>query len=81
MAYRPLITIAVCWGAVFLSAFGFLRFHQEKNPMKLWVPPYTTFVEDGDWLMNRLQNGFRTEAALIIADDVLTPEVLLEVQT
>lgn len=47
--------------------------------MKLWVPPYTTFVEDGNWLMNRLQNGFRTEVALVLADDVLTPKVLLEV--
>lgn len=49
--------------------------------MKLWVPPYTTFVEDGNWLMKRLQNGFRTEAALITADDVLTPQVLFEVLT
>lgn len=47
--------------------------------MKLWVPPFTTFVEDSNWLMSRLQNGFRTETALIIADDVLTPKVLLEV--
>lgn len=79
MGYRPLSTIALCWGFVLLSAFGFLRFHQEKNPMKLWVPPYTTFVEDSNWLMSRLQNGFRTEVALITADDVLTPQVLLEV--
>lgn len=47
--------------------------------MKLWVPPHTTFVEDSNWLMSHLQNGFRTQAALIVSDDVLTPQVLMEV--
>lgn len=78
---KPLTTIAICWSVVFLSAFGFLRFHQEKNPMKLWVPPHTTFVDDTNWLIERLQNGYRTEVALIKAPDVLTPQVLQEVGT
>lgn len=47
--------------------------------MKLWIPPHTTFLEDSKWLMDRYQNGYRVEAAIAKAPDVLTPEVIKEV--
>ncbi|XP_050309697.1 protein patched homolog 1-like [Anthonomus grandis grandis] len=76
IAQKPLKTILLCWILVFLSAFGFLRFRQEKNPLKLWVPPDTAFVRDSEWLMSTFQRGFSDEAITIVADDVLTPKVI-----
>ncbi|CAG9766015.1 unnamed protein product [Ceutorhynchus assimilis] len=76
IAKKPVKTIILCWLVVFLSAFGFLRFRQEKNPLKLWVPPDTAFVRDSEWLMETFQNGFSDEAITIIDDDVLTPKII-----
>nr|CAH7737017.1 unnamed protein product [Callosobruchus chinensis] len=73
---HPLRTILICWIVVFLGALGFLRFQQEKNPLRLWVPPHTSFVRDSEWLMKTLEKGFREEAVMLTADDVLTPEVM-----
>lgn len=56
-----------------------MRFRQEKNPLKLWVPPDTTFVRDSEWLMSTFQRGFSDEAITIVAEDVLTPEVIVKV--
>ncbi|KAJ3640245.1 hypothetical protein Zmor_003554 [Zophobas morio] len=80
---HPKKTIAICWFFVFLSALGFLRFHQEKNPIKLWVPPNSQFVEDTDWLMQKFELGYRPQVVQIVADDVLQPGVfskLLELE-
>uniref|UniRef100_A0A1Y1JZP0 SSD domain-containing protein n=1 Tax=Photinus pyralis TaxID=7054 RepID=A0A1Y1JZP0_PHOPY len=79
VASKPWTTIGICWLIVILSAFGFFRFHQEKNPMKLWVPAQSDFYHDTNWLMSKFQNGFRLESVLFEAPDVLTPEVLKEI--
>ena len=76
---HPKKTIAICWFFVFLSALGFLRFHQEKNPIKLWVPPNSQFVEDTDWLMQKFELGYRPQVVQIVADDVLLPGVISKV--
>ncbi|RZC34597.1 patched domain-containing protein 3-like [Asbolus verrucosus] len=73
---NPKKAILFCWIFVFLSALGFLRFHHEKNPMKLWVPPNTKFIRDTEWLLQKFQIGYRPQVVQIIAQDVLTPEVL-----
>lgn len=79
IAKNPVRTIILCWVVVFFTAFGFLRFRQEKNPLKLWVPPDTTFIRDSEWLMSTFQRGFTDEAIMVIADDVLTPETIRKV--
>lgn len=76
----PFRTIALCWLLVILSGFGFLRFRQEKDPLKLWVPPQTSFVRDSQWLIKTLQRGYRDQTILIAGDDVLTPEVFQQVR-
>ncbi|KAK4886579.1 hypothetical protein RN001_002850 [Aquatica leii] len=76
VASRPWTTIGICWLIVLLTACGFFRFHQEKNPLKLWVPPQSTFLHDTNWLMNKFQNGFRLQSVLFEAPNVLTPAVL-----
>lgn len=79
VALNPIKIIVFSWIIVIFSALGLLCFHQEKNPVKLWVPQKSEFVRDTDWLLKTFQNGFRPEEIIIEADDVLTPEVLLEV--
>ncbi|KAF7285020.1 hypothetical protein GWI33_012334 [Rhynchophorus ferrugineus] len=78
IAKQPIKTIILCWLVVFLGALGFLRFRQEKNPLKLWVPPHTTFIRDSEWLIKTFQRGFSDEAVSLVAEDVLTPEVILK---
>ncbi|KAF5282163.1 hypothetical protein FQR65_LT02860 [Abscondita terminalis] len=76
VASRPWTTIGLSWVVVALAACGFFRFHQEKNPLKLWVPPQSTFLHDTNWLMSKFQNGFRLQSVLFEAPDVLTPSIL-----
>ncbi|XP_025830631.1 protein patched homolog 1 isoform X2 [Agrilus planipennis] len=79
VASKPWWTIGLCWLFVFSSALGFLKFHQEKNPFKLWVPSKSEFSINTQWLFNKFENAYRTEGFILVADDVLTPEVLLTV--
>ncbi|XP_057666401.1 protein patched homolog 1-like isoform X1 [Diorhabda carinulata] len=73
---HPKRTIIICWIVVILSALGFLRFRQEKNPLKLWIPPGTTFTSDSEWLMKSLQIGYQEEAVMLTGEDVLTPNYI-----
>lgn len=36
-ASNPYKIIACCWLSVGLCSLGFLNFHQERDPLKLWV--------------------------------------------
>lgn len=69
----------MCLLLVGMSSFGFLRFRQEKNPLKLWIPPDSDFKRDTDWIMDTFKEGFRSQYLLITAPNVLEPHVLLEV--
>ncbi|KAF5289919.1 hypothetical protein FQA39_LY14928 [Lamprigera yunnana] len=81
VALQPWTTIVICWMVVFLMACGLIRFHQEKNPLHLWVPPHSTFFHDTNWLMNKFENGFRLQNVLFEAPDVLTPSILQKIFT
>ncbi|XP_074095417.1 patched domain-containing protein 3 isoform X1 [Cotesia typhae] len=63
---------------VLLCLGGLYRFRQEKNPLKLWIPPDSDFVKDTEWLMERFDEGQRVETVIMTADDVLQPHVLAE---
>ncbi|XP_066250245.1 patched domain-containing protein 3-like [Euwallacea similis] len=76
IAKQPVKTILFCGIAVLLSGLGFLRFRQEKNPLNLWVPAHTTFVQDSKWLLSTFERGFSEEAITIVAEDVLTPDII-----
>lgn len=62
-----------------LSVAGLLRFHHEKNPLKLWVPPESHFYSDSLWLMKTFKVAIRPQVMLITAENVLTPQVLKQV--
>ncbi|XP_057324221.1 NPC1-like intracellular cholesterol transporter 1 [Microplitis mediator] len=78
IARQPIIWILGCSIVVLLCIGGLYRFRQEKNPLKLWVPPDSDFVKDTEWLMERFGEGQRVETVIMTADDVLQPHVLFE---
>ena len=62
-----------------LSSLGVLRFHQEKNPIKLWIPRNSDFIRDTNWLKSQFREGYRLQSILITAPNVLEPQVLQKV--
>ncbi|XP_062553950.1 patched domain-containing protein 3-like [Armigeres subalbatus] len=73
---NPWRTIIACWLVVAICSLGFLRFHQEKSPMKLWIPQDSKFLHDTNWVIDNFKEGNRIETVMLTAPDVLTPEVL-----
>lgn len=62
-----------------ICSIGLLNFHQEKNPMKLWIPPDSDFKRDTDWFMNGFGEGYRIQSVMMTAPDVLQPSVIKQV--
>ncbi|XP_055603663.1 protein patched homolog 3-like [Uranotaenia lowii] len=77
IANHPWHTIILCWLCVALCSLGFIRFHKEKSPMKLWIPQNSKFLHDTNWMIEHFKEGNRIETVMLTAPDVLTPEVLL----
>ncbi|XP_014213139.1 protein patched homolog 2-like [Copidosoma floridanum] len=77
IARRPKRWMLGCSILVVLCIGGALRFRQEKNPLKLWVPPDSDFIRDTEWLMSTFQEGVKIESFIFTADDVLEPRALL----
>ncbi|XP_011304845.1 patched domain-containing protein 3 [Fopius arisanus] len=78
IARSPMQWIAGSTIIVLLCLSGLYRFRQEKNPLKLWVPPDSDFVRDTEWLLGNFDEGQRTETMILTADNVLDPFVLYE---
>lgn len=76
VARHPWKTVIVTFSFVFLSCMGLIKFHIEKNPMNLWVPPESDFYYDTNWYIDTFGTGFRLQKVIITADNVLEPEVL-----
>lgn len=81
VARNPWITIITTLAFVLISCAGLLRFHIEKNPLKLWVPPDSDFYYDTNWYIDTFGTSFRLQRIIITADDVLKPDVLKSIQT
>jgi predicted RND superfamily exporter protein len=77
---HPWRFILGCLGLVALSSLGVLRFHQEKDPMKLWIPRTSDFIRDTYWLKNQFREGYRMQSILITAPNVLEPQVLQKLE-
>ena len=67
-----------CSVLVIVCLAGLLRFRQEKNPLKLWVPPDSDFVRDTEWLTSTFKEGQRIESIIFTADDILEPQALFQ---
>lgn len=58
---------------------GLYRFRQEKNPLKLWIPPDSDFLRDTEWLISQFGEAQRLETFILTGDDILTAKALYEV--
>lgn len=76
---NPWTFIMFSFALTLACSIGLLNFRQEKNPMKLWIPPGSEFKRDTDWFMSGFGEGYRVQAVLLTAPDVLQPAVLLQV--
>lgn len=79
VARHPWRTIILTWVFVLLSSIGLLRFYLEKNPMKLWVPPDSSFVQDTNWYIDKFGTGFRVQKVLFVSENVLEPDSLMKI--
>lgn len=79
VARHPWRTIILSWTFVLLSSIGLLKFYLEKNPMKLWVPPDSSFVQDTYWYIDKFGTGFRVQKVLLVSENVLEPDSLMKI--
>ncbi|KAK2582155.1 hypothetical protein KPH14_004514 [Odynerus spinipes] len=61
---------------ILLCLGGLYWFRQEKNPLKLWVPPNSDFVHDTEWFLSGFEEGQRVQTMILTGEDVLQPEIL-----
>ncbi|KAK0173536.1 hypothetical protein PV328_006715 [Microctonus aethiopoides] len=78
ISQRPIKWIIGISIVVLLCLGGLYRFHQEKNPLKLWVPPDSDFVKDTEWLMSKFKDGQRIETMIFTADNIFQPYALYQ---
>lgn len=79
VARHPWRTIVLSWIFVLLSSIGLLKFYLEKNPMKLWVPPDSDFVQDTYWYIDKFGTGFRVQKVLLVSENMLEPDGLMRI--
>lgn len=79
IARRPLKWIIGSAVIVLISLSGLYFFHQEKNPIRLWVPQDSEFVRDTEWMFEKFDQSLRLENMILTADNILEPEILAKV--
>ncbi|XP_015188505.1 PREDICTED: patched domain-containing protein 3-like [Polistes dominula] len=68
-------------GSVIIIIFclsGLYWFRQEKNPLKLWIPPNSDFVHDTEWFLSNFGEGQRVQNIILTGDDILQAEILVK---
>lgn len=76
IARSPLKWIIGSAVIVLISLSGLYFFHQEKNPIRLWVPQDSEFVRDTEWMFEKFDQSLRLENMILTADNILEPEIL-----
>ena len=76
VASRPLATILLCFLATALCGVGLLRFRAENEGIKLWIPEDSDFRLNNDWLFEKFPRSARFGSLVLVAEDVLVPEVV-----
>ena len=69
------ISLALCG----VCLIGVLRFTKENREDKMWVPPDSTAQRHRAWVQKNFPAKMRVSSVLLVADNVLTPEVMKEV--
>ncbi|XP_043499813.1 patched domain-containing protein 3-like [Polistes fuscatus] len=63
---------------IILCLGGLYWFRQEKNPLKLWIPPDSDFVHDTEWFLSNFGEGQRVQNVILTGDDILQAEILVK---
>lgn len=79
IAQKPKKWLIGCSLVVLICIGGLFRFRQEKNPLRLWMPPDSDFVSDTEWLMSHFDEGIRTQIVIMTGEDLLEPKALYHV--
>ncbi|XP_011706566.1 PREDICTED: uncharacterized protein LOC105461755, partial [Wasmannia auropunctata] len=79
IAQNPYKWISGCLVVVLICIIlGLFRFRQEKNIVKLWAPPDSTFAKATEWLMSHYLETLRIETFILTGDNVLEQETLIK---
>ncbi|XP_046483192.1 patched domain-containing protein 3 [Neodiprion pinetum] len=78
IAQRPARWLAGSTVVVLFCLAGLLCFRQEKNPLKLWVPPDSDFLRDTEWIMENFGQGLRVQTLIMTGENVLEPRALMK---
>jgi len=79
IAQSPYKWMLGCFVVVLVCVLGLFRFRQEKNPIKLWVPPDSDFVTTTEWLMSHYLETLRIQTFILTDDNVLEQQTLIRV--
>ena len=75
----PWITILISLLVVGACLVGLVRFTQESRGEKLWTPGDSQAQKHKEWVDENFPTDRRVTRFLLVAGDVLTPDVLKEV--
>ena len=75
----PWITIFISLATCGVCLLGVLKFTKENRVDKLWTPQDSTVQRHKLWIQKNFPAQMRVSSVLLVADNVLTPEVMKEV--
>ena len=76
VASRPFLFILLCFAFTSLCGLGLLRFRAENEGIKLWIPENSDFRLNNDWLFANYPRSTRFASLILVAENVLVPEVV-----
>ncbi|XP_029679286.1 NPC1-like intracellular cholesterol transporter 1 [Formica exsecta] len=77
ISQNPFKWLLGCFIIMLFCLSGLFRFRQEKNPVKLWSPPDSSFALDTDWIMSHFENGLRIQTFILTGNNVLEQQTLI----
>ena len=76
MARYPAVFIVVSVVMTVAASFGFLVMEEETDGLKLWSPQDSEFTKNTVWLQTTFPSNSRFSSIIIVADNVLEPEIV-----
>ncbi|KAL6447550.1 hypothetical protein ACFW04_000040 [Cataglyphis niger] len=78
ISQNPFKWLLGCFIIMLFCLSGLFCFRQEKNPVKLWSPPDSSFALDTDWIISHFENGLRIETFILTGNNVLEQQTLIK---
>lgn len=76
MATHPGKFVSICVLATVLFGSGIILIKEESRPDKLILPATAEYAVNTEWIRSKVAIPLRENYAGIVADNVLTPEVM-----